>query len=64
MVLALGHILASQAYDRLYLENFIHDKIDNQLIDDQDIQETNRKLLVTSLRSRQVTENNKKFFNE
>ena len=51
----LGHILASQAYDRLYLENFIHDKIDNQLIDDQDIQETNRKLLVTSLQSRQVT---------
>ena len=51
MVLALGHILASQAYDRLYLENFIHYKIDNQLIDDQDIQETNRKLYIIQQKS-------------
>ncbi|PHU36524.1 hypothetical protein, partial [Agathobacter ruminis] len=29
-----GSIPASQKSYRLYLENFIHDKIDNQLIDD------------------------------
>ena len=46
-----GSIPAARASCRLYLENFIHDKIDNQLIDDQDIQETNRKLYIIQQKS-------------